>query len=404
MNFKPKGGMASSVGILVAVVIIVAIIASVGWFQAFSGSKTLTSVSTVVSTTNVGSGSIVTVTATSTVTGSGGINNQTLLQQAQAECAKQSNCLTIFSTIGSADWAGHLSAAFLNAFPFAQGKVTFSSLSSATMTTDAISEYQTQKVQADVFQATMGVIVPIMQAGGVQNWTTDPVIQLSNYTTGSYDPEGAWVQVFSLIDGIEYNTQLLGGAGQPPIPTGFSSLSNPAYSGKIAFQTATSISATAGAFYYLYTVMGNASWTTLMNGIAANKPIITSSSATAATDVAAGTVALDIGNYNDYLAAKASGAQVGWAWPNPAPYLPAVISLAKGAPDPAMAMLFSEWLTSYSGQYAMGLTGRAPYMSAVSLNLGLEVPGVTLVNAFGNPAIFGNIAGWSTIFKNIYGA
>ncbi|MHB1778098.1 MAG: ABC transporter substrate-binding protein, partial [Acidimicrobiales bacterium] len=343
-------------------------------------------------------------TATTTVSGAG--NNQTLVQQAQAECASTSNCLTIYTAVGASAWAAHLGPAFYNAFPWAQGKVTFSSLSAATLTTDAISEYQTGKVQADVFEASMGVVVPIIQAGGVQNWTTNPSIQLNNYTTGSYDPEGAWITVFQLLDGMEYNTQLLGGAGQPPIPQNFSALANPIYSGKIAFQTATSISATAAAFYYLYTVMGNSSgqWTNLMNGIAANKPIITTSAAIAGTDVAAGTVAVDIGNYNDYASQKASGAPVGWVWPNPAPYLPSVISLAKNAPHPAMAKLFVEWATSYSGQYAMGLTGRTPYLSTISLQMGLLVPGVTLVNAFENPAIFSNIGGWSTTFKNIFGA
>ena len=340
-------------------------------------------------------------TVTTTVTASGGASNQTLIQQAQAECAGVSTCLTIYSTVDATDWAADFSGLFNASFPWAAGKVNFQGLTSGQVTSEGISQYQAGKVQADLFIATLGVIEPLVSAGAIQNWS-NPLIPLMNYSKGAYDPQGAWTVSFISIVGLQYNTQQISSTQASQLT--WNSLANSTYKGKVGFQTATSISATAGLFYYLSTQMSNSSWTSLMNGIAANQPVITSSASTTTNNIATGQIALGIGLYNDYLEAQKSGSPIGMVFPSPAIYNPGVQSIAKNAPHPAMAQLVSEWLIGSQGQLGFAISNRTPYQTAIALQYHLVPPGIVLNNAYQNPKIFSNTAAWSDQMKSIFGA
>ncbi len=379
LNLKNRSGIASTVTVLIVVIIIIAIIAGVGWEQALTAPKTATTSSTT------------------------GVVSLALIQQAQAECASKSTCLTIYSTIDTSDWTADFLPRFVAAFPWVTGKVNYQGLSAAQVTSEGISQYQAGKVQADLFSATLGIVTPIIAAGAVYNYTAiGTLASLMNYTTGQYDPNYAWVADGQSLIGLQYNTNAISPAQAATL--NWSSLANTQYKGKISFQTATSLSATTGIFYYLSTQMSNASWTALMKSIAANSPTITASASDATNNIATGQSVLGIGLYNDFLSANKSGSPIGIVFPSPSVYNPQICAIAKNAPDPAMAELADEWFMSASGQTAWASSGRTPIQSSIALEYHLYPPGVVFNNAFTNPAILSNTASWSALFKSIYGA
>lgn len=384
MHIQRKRGIASSLAILVVVIVIVAVIAGVGWSEALTGAKT------------------------TTVTGSGG-GNSALVAQAQSECASASTCLTIASTVDASDWASEIGPAFFMDYPFAQGKVNYQGLSAGQITTEAISDYQANQVKFDDIWVTEGIVYPVILAGGILNYSTNPLLSPSsglNYTGSAVGVNDTFVVTFLSVVVLQYNPSVMA-ANNLPVPQNWSALANPIYKGFIGMQTATSLSATTGLFYYLYTQMGNSSgqWTSLMNGIAANQPVITSSSSATTSNIATGKVALGPGLYNDCLsAATETPGKIACKQLSPTPYNPGVTAITKNAPDPAMAQLFLQWTMTAAGQLALATSNRAPLTPFIANEFHLVPPNGTVVNSYTNPAIFQNPTAWSTTFKNIFGA
>lgn len=407
----------AAIGIIVALVVA----GAAGYYVGTSGTSTHSVSTTTItaqggggatSTTTVGSGATggaaSTVTTTVSATGSA---LQTQADLAKAECAKQTNnvCLTIYSTVDSSDWTQDFAPEFFSEYPWAAGKVNFVGLSAAQVQSRAISEYKAGQVQADFIQATEGITFPIILAGAIQNYTSPNIAQL-NYTKDAYDPNGAFTIVQLSIPVITYNPQQMQKLNLP-IPKAWSDLGNPVYKSHIGFQTATSLSATTGIFYALYDQMGNSSWMTLMKNIAANQPVITASASDTTNNIVAGKVALGIGLYNDYLAAKSqanTSSSVSFVLPAPAVYNPVTVLVTKNAPHPQMARLMVDWQTSISGQVSYAISQRAPYQKQIAQQFGLipQLPAgqSTLQNSYANPAILTNPGAWSDTFKSIFGA
>jgi ABC-type Fe3+ transport system substrate-binding protein len=376
VKFGKEKGIARIVAALAVLVVISAGVGAYGWLRPTPSTSGVT-----------------TVTQT-----------ESLVQEAKAECANVSTCLTIYSSADLSEWQQDQAPTFYAAYPWATGKVSYLSLNAAQLTSRGISEYKAGKVQADIFSATLGIVYPIILAGGVQNYS-NPMVQLMNYSAGSYDPDGAWVVIGLSLITMQYNPNII---PANEVPHSFSDLANPVYSGKIVFQSAASLSATTGVFYYLYTQMGNSSgqWTSLMQKIAANHPVITPSASQATDDVAGGEAGICICLYNDYLeaASGSNGTNIQVVITNPTIYNPQVVSIAKNAPHPAMAELFEQWFMGAAGQAGHALSGRTPIQVPIADYYGLIPKGVVLVNAYSNPAIFQNPGAWSDTFKNIFGA
>ncbi len=390
-----------AVGIIVALVV-----AGAGGYFAASSYVTPTTTTTTTVTSAGG-----TSTATTTVTASLGnaAPQFTVLAQdavaAQKECGSQATCVTVYSTVDPGDFGAEMAPHFYQQFPWANGKINWVGPSAAQVTSMAISECQTNHVVGDLLVVTEGIVYPVINAGCILNYNS-PLAPLVNDTAalGTADPNGAWYSSFVSIPVLQYNPTQMKSLNLP-IPKAWSDLGNPVYKGHIAFQTATSLSATTGIFYYLSTQMSNSSWTSLMQSIAANQPIITASASTTTTDVVTGTAALGIGLYNDYLSAIAtSPGSLGYVSPPPNIFNPGVSAITKGSSHPAMAKLLEDWLISNTGQNGFAETSRTPVNPTISAIFKLLPPGATLVNAYTNPAIFANPGSWSTIFKNIFGA
>jgi ABC-type Fe3+ transport system substrate-binding protein len=384
-----------AVGTAVIAVVVIVLLAITGGAAYYVGTSTGSSRATTATLTN-------TVTSSTTIVST--LQNQATL--AQAECAKQTNnvCLTIYSTMDSGTWANDFAPLFYQDYPWAQGKVQFVALSAAQLSTKTISEYQAKAVQADVVEGTIGPYYPNILAGAIQNYSS-PLIPQLNYSAGDYDKNGAWTVVFQAPSDIVYNPKVLTQLNLP-VPTTWSDLGNSVYKGHIDFQTGTNLATTGSVFYWLYTQMGNASWTQLMKNIAANNPTIASSGGAVTTNAVTGQVPIGIGSYNDYLTAKATpNATVAVVTPSPTLENPAVAGIAANAQHPQMARLFIDWWISPTGQSATAASGRTPYNSVLAQKLGLVPPGIPAVNAWGNgiSTVFPNANSWATIYKNFFG-
>ena len=414
MRLSKRSGMSTMIaGIAIIVVLVVAGVA--GYYLGVSSAPTSTTGVTSTVTTTLGAGATATVTATTTVTATGSASagnsapQLSVLQAdavaAQKECGTQSTCLTVYSTVDPGDWAADMAPSFYQAFPWANSKINWVGPSAAQVTSMAISECQTNHVVGDLLVVTLGIVYPVINANCILDYNS-PMAPLANATvaSGGADPNGAWYVSFVSIPVIQYNTAQMK-ALNLPIPTQWSDLGNPVYKGHIAFQTATSLSATTGIFYNLYGQMGNSSWTTLMKAIAANQPIITASASTTTGDITAGTAALGIGLYNDYLAAIAAApGSMGIVTPSPNVYNPGISAITKGSAHPAMAKLVEDWLMSNAGQQGYAETARTPVNPQIAAIFNLVPPKTTLVNSYSNTTIFKNPTVWTTLFKNIFGA
>ena len=345
-----------------------------------------------------------TTTITSSASASSTLKSQASL--AQAECAAQTSnvCLTIYSTMDTGTWANDFAPLFNQYYPWAAGKVQFVSLSAAMLSTRTISEHKAGAVQADVVEGTIGPYFPNILAGAIQNYSS-PLIPQLNYSAGDYDKNGAWTIVFQAPSDIVYNPKILTQLNLP-VPTTWADLAKPVYKGHIDFQTGTNLATTGSVFYWLFTQMGNSSWTQLMKNIAANNPTIATSGGAVTTNAVTGQVPIGIGSYNDYLTAKATpNATVAVVTPSPTLENPAVAGIAANSPHPQMAKLMIDWWISAAGQAATAASGRTPYNAVLAGSLGLVPPGQPAVNAWGSgiSTVFPNAAFWSGVYKGFFG-
>jgi iron(III) transport system substrate-binding protein len=350
-----------------------------------------------------GSGTNVTMTSTSTITTATTVM-QDLASAAQAECTAQTTtCLTIYTTQDASNWANYYGPLFYAQYPWAQGKVNYVSLSASSETSRLLSEAQAKNVQADLATGTLAGLIPVYQGGAFLNYTS-PLTSFMNYTADGVGP--AWVVTNRAIVHMVYNPNLLP-ANQ--VPKNWSDLANPAYSGKIAFQSATSLSITTAEFYYLYQSMGNSSgqWTNLMKGIAANHPTITQTAGAAESMVVNGQAAIAIDTFDGYVSTLKStpNAPIKIVDIQPMVYTPGVVAIVNGAPHPNMAKLAEAWFISISGQTGVYRTNHVPFQASLAGNLTSYLPpDYRLVNAYANTELFQNTGSWSDTFKTIFGA
>jgi iron(III) transport system substrate-binding protein len=404
---RSRAGASGTVTAIVIIVVLV-VAGAGGYFLGGGGAAGSSSTSTMTVTSTVGGGgggaSTVTSTTTSTVT-SATTALIDLEGAAQQECAKQTSgtCLTIYTTQDSTNWDKYYSPLFYAQYPWAQGKVQYISLAAATETTRLLSEFQAKNVQADLATGTLAGLIPVYQGGAFLNYTS-PLTKFMNYSADGIGP--AWVVTNNAIVHMIYNPTLL---TPSQVPKSWADLANPTYKGKIAFQSATSLSITTAEFYYLYISMGNSSgqWTSLMKGIAANNPMITATAGAAETAVVNGQAAVGIDTFDNYVSTiKANpSAPLKLVDIEPLVYTPGVVAITAGAPHPAMAKLTEAWFISVSGQTGVYRTNHVPYTSSIGTGLTAYLPqGYKLTNAYADTTLFKNTGAWSDTFKAIFGA
>jgi len=363
-----KRGISTIVVALIILVIVVAAIAGYGWLRPTTSTTTYT---------------------------------PTTLE----EKAYQEGSLTIYGVMDTTDFVQWVQPAFVAQYPWASGMIHYVGKSPSDIATSALSEYMAGHVTADLLIDTLGSMESALLAGVAQNYT-NPMINLMNYSTGTYDSNGLWTIGFGLPIVVIYNTVLV---SPSQVPTDWQNLTNSMWNGKIVIDSPKTLNVAGSVFAHLYPILGNASWTTLMHGIAANNPIKTTSAGDSFTDVASGQASIGIGLINDYLAGKAQTppVNVSIAWIPPVTSLPVPCALCANAPHPNFAKLFLNWFASGSGQYSIANTGRVPSCAAIAgftILAGVLPPGTSIVAAaFNNPDYYVNPTKWGDTFTSIFG-
>ena len=409
---RSRTGVSTTVAVVIVVVALV--VAAVGGYLLQSGGAATTSTATTGSVSAASSTVASSTTTSTTVTadtsvstsGNDSATMQGLAAAAQAECAQQStNCLTIYTTQDAGNWAEYYGPAFDKQYPWAQGKVTYDSLSASDETTELLSQYQAHDVIADVATGTLAPLIPVYQGGAFLNYTT-PETQFMNYTADAIGP--AWVVTDLAIVHMTYNPSLL---PANEVPKNWSDLANPIFNGKIAFQSAAALSITTAEFYYLYTTMGNSSgqWTKLMKSIAANHPLLPGTAGTAEADVLNGQAVIGIDTIDSFVTALKGdpSAPLKLVDIEPLVYTPGVVAITAGAPHPAMAKLVEAWLVSAAGQKAIYQTNHLPYQTQLGAGLLQYLPPdyrlVDAYSTYSNTQLFQNTGAWSDTFDGIFG-
>jgi ABC-type Fe3+ transport system substrate-binding protein len=362
-----KRGVSTIVVALLILVIIVAAVAAYGWLRP--------------------------TTTTSTYT-------PTTLE----EKAYKEGGLTIYGVADTTDITKWVIPAFVAEYPWAAGMINYVGKSPADIATSALSEYKAGHVTADVLIDTLGSMISALVAGVAENYT-NPMISIMNYSSGTYDANGLWTIGFGIPIVVVYNKNLVDASH---VPTTWQNLTDPYWSGKIVLDDPKTLNVAGTLFAHLYPIMGNASWTTLMQGIAANNPIKTTSAGDSFTDVAQGTASIGVGLVNDYLSALSQPTvNVSVAWIPPVTSLPVPAALCANAPHPNFAKLFLNWFASGAGQYSIADTGRVPSCTAIAaytILAGVLPPGTSVAAAAGNnPDYYLNPTSWSATYQTIFG-
>ena len=320
------------------------------------------------------------------------------------EKAYQEGSLTIYGVMDSPDFVSEFIPDFVEQYPWATGKINYVGLSPSEISTRALSEYQAGHVQADVLINTLGTLTSVFVGGAAASYS-NPMVALMNYSTGTYDPDGFWQVGFGIPIVVAYNTILV---DEAHVPTSWQNLTDSYWNGKIAIDDPKTLNVAGSLFAHLYPVLGNASWTQLMQGIAANNPVTTESASQSYTKVAQGEVSIATGLINDYLSGLGTpGLNVSIAWIEPVTSLPVPTVICKNAPHPNFAKLFIQWIASAAGQYAVANTGRVPShapIAAGTILAGVLPPGVSIAGvASNNPDYYQNPTKWSDTYESIFG-
>ncbi len=339
-----------------------------------------------------------TVTQTTTVTtsiGGGTGSTQTLAQQCQAE----GGAVTLYSVIDTSDWPT-MNAYLTKDFPFMN--VNFVGLSPTSEVSKATTEYQAGHVVADVFQNSLALLYEIKSAGAAQPYN-NYVMAMDNYSSSFVDPDNVWHAFVVAPLTIFYNTNLV--TDTSTLPKTWTDLTNPIWKGHIAMDKPASLNVAGLVFATLEPQMGNATWTTFLQNLAANDPIYEASGGDSYSAVASGQASIGIGFINDYLSGvgKAPVAVVNF---NPTIVLVGATALATNGPHPFCGRLLLQWLESYSGQFALSKTERGPAHPSLTASFysGVYPSGTQfLVGATGAPTYFTDSSGWASYYTSIFG-
>lgn len=309
--------------------------------------------------------------------------------------------ITVYAGIDAGDWAKAIQPAFLKQYPWAN--VNYVGLSLATTNQRVISEYQAGKVAADAVISTN--CLDYYNQGAVVKVNNSAYLQSLGYPALPSFATDVWHPVYMNPSVILYNKLLVSAQNAPKT---YQDLANPMWKGKITMQNPSALGGSGGTFATLLPILGNASWTSLMKGIAANQPNYASSNSVAFTSVESGQFAVGIGLVSDYINAVKGGnsSMIGASFPIPVVTAIVPSCLPKGAPHPYGGQLMINWLSSPEGQIAMGQTGRLPPLPSVQPQFfsGYVPSNTTFVyQGTGVPTFFTNPTQWVNTFRAIFG-
>lgn len=275
------------------------------------------------------------------------------------ERARAEGTVTLYSVIDTPALEDTIIPAFTEDYSWADVEIV--GLGPSQIASRMSSEYQSNQVRADLAWNTQSSMTPLASQGVFRRTTDVPEIQTTFRTNDYPDYLHAdfWAPGIQNPQSVIYNTEALSAAA---VPDSYEAWANSRWKDRLVFDHPHILNVAGGEFASLYGSMDEGEWTTLMEGIAANGPTLTQSASEAFRRVAQGEAAMGVGLINNYIVGqqKDSPPPVELKWVSPDVSLNVPLYLAKGAPHPAMAVLFTTWLMSPSGQVAAAETGNTP--------------------------------------------
>jgi iron(III) transport system substrate-binding protein len=213
-------------------------------------------------------------------------------------------------------------------------------LTSALIPPRVITAQRAGRFDVDVISAGPVDTAELAASAALQRYAN---VEARAFLDGTVDPNGLWTALYMDTTVIAWNTARLKAENLQP-PTSFTDLGKPEWSGKIGLSSS--------AFTWYFGLMQyNAGLQTVMQEIAANKPLFTPSHSVTLSELATGEFDVTPTVYG-FLAevAKEAGQPIDWVNPRPIVLATSTVALAKNAPHPAAAKVFIEWLLSREAQ------------------------------------------------------
>ncbi len=238
-----------------------------------------------------------------------------------------------------------------------------------SMIQKALIEAQAGQQFADVFETQAFEVHRLMQEGLFDRFVAP---ESAAYPPQAKDADGYWTMDRINPVVIGYNTELV---APEDVPTRWEDLLDPRWRGLIGVEASD---------VELLSIMiqhwGEADALELWEGIAALDPGVVDGHTALAELVAAGEFAIAPNLYAYRVEdLKAKGAPIEWVKTEPVFTYPQMVAVANGAPNPATARLFVNWLLSEAGQNALLSVGRPPARPVADGGEASFTAGLTLV-------------------------
>jgi iron(III) transport system substrate-binding protein len=231
-------------------------------------------------------------------------------------------------------------------------------LTSALIPPRVITAQRAGAFDVDVISAGPVDTAELAASGALQRYAN---VEARQFLDGTVDPNGLWSALYMDTTVIAWNTARLKAANLQP-PTSFADLGKPEWSGKIGLSSS--------AFTWYFALMRyNPGLQTVMQQIAANKPLLTQSHSLTLSQLATGEFDVTPTVYG-FLAevAKQAGQPIDWVNPKPLVMAASTVALVKNAPHPAAARVFMEWLLSREAQQFLTTRGYCSPRTDVASN------------------------------------
>lgn len=256
--------------------------------------------------------------------------------------------MTWYTTFSQDDIAPLLKE-FNKAYP--DIKVTTLRLSADDIPPRIITEQKGQKYVADVVSGDSPQIAQLLQAKALEPYSPPDGSTLPD---GLDLPHGYEGVIYALSTTIAYNPEAVKKQGLPK-PTGVETFTNPAWKGKFSMDPSA-----LNWYDSLIRSMGHDKALDLVKRLGANSPVFVESHIEALTNVQAGEPDGTLAAYGNKSAEykEDTPERLDFINTNPLPASLNLVDIVKGAPHPAAARLFEDWIVSHDGQQAIVDTTR----------------------------------------------
>lgn len=311
---------------------------------------------------------------------------------------QQATGLVVYGSVDAPNMRGVVNA-FQSKYPYIS--VDYEEMTPPVGFTRITTELAGNKPSADISLFTNSITVQLQTGGYLTSYNSS---ERSAYPSSYQDTQGFYTAAVLLPTVFAYNTQLV---QKSALPQTLSDMTNPQWRGKVIMHDITLGSTGTQYLVSLQPIVGNQTWTSFVQSLAANvHPTLNSDTAAISNNVASGQYSIGVIAYlHDVLRLKAQGAPIDWFLPSGVPLLtaPSSAALLKTAQHSAAAKLFIDYLLSSAGQTVLGNSNvRIPARPGITATYSLQSvsQGQTVV-FYPTATVVAQARTWATYFKSL---